>query len=118
MADAVNTIKKYLESHYSEVITRKKIEELVHLNQDHINREFKKQTGYTLMEYVQHYRILMARKCCGRRRCRFLKSVFGQAMIRRPIFLKYLKNRPNVHHWNIVRQKQKDKRFCYKTGRD
>ena len=62
MADAVNTIKKYLESHYSEVITRKKIEELVHLNQDHINREFKKQTGYTLMEYVQHYRILMAKK--------------------------------------------------------
>ena len=41
IADAVNTIKKYLESHYSEVITRKKIEELVHLNQDHINREFK-----------------------------------------------------------------------------
>ena len=37
-------------------------EELVHLNQDHINREFKKQTGYTLMEYVQHYRILMAKK--------------------------------------------------------
>ena len=62
IADAVNTIKKYLESHYSEVITRKKIEELVHLNQDHINREFKKQTGYTLMEYVQHYRILMAKK--------------------------------------------------------
>lgn len=27
MADAVNTIKKYLESHYSEVITRKKIED-------------------------------------------------------------------------------------------
>ena len=51
IADAVNTIKKYLESHYSEVITRKKIEELVHLNQDHINREFKKQTGYTLMQY-------------------------------------------------------------------
>ena len=51
IADVVNTIKKYLESHYSEVITRKKIEELVHLNQDHINRE-----------YVQHYRILMAKK--------------------------------------------------------
>lgn len=60
--DAVNTIKQYLESHYSEVITRKQVEELVHLNPDHMNREFKKHTGYTLMEYVQYYRILMAKK--------------------------------------------------------
>ena len=56
------TNSDYRCTYYSEVITRKKIEELVHLNQDHINREFKKQTGYTLMEYVQHYRILMAKK--------------------------------------------------------
>lgn len=60
--DDINTVKHYLEKHYNEVVTRKKIEELVHLNQDYINREFKKSTGYTLMEYVQYYRILMAKK--------------------------------------------------------
>lgn len=60
--DDINTVKHYLEKHYNEVVTRKRIEELVHLNQDYINREFKKSTGYTLMEYVQYYRILMAKK--------------------------------------------------------
>lgn len=59
---ATEEVKSYLEMHYNEVITRNDIEQLVHLNRDHINREFKAETGYTLMEYIQYYRVCMAKK--------------------------------------------------------
>ncbi len=59
---AVEQVKEYLEKHYNEVITRNHIESLVHLNRDYINREFKVATGYSLMEYIQYYRILTAKK--------------------------------------------------------
>ncbi len=62
VADPIQTVKEYLEAHYNEVVTRKNIESLVHLNGDYMNREFKKSTGYTLMEYIQRYRIIMAKK--------------------------------------------------------
>ncbi len=58
----IEQVKEYLEKHYNEVITRNHIESLVHLNRDYINREFKDATGYSLMEYIQHYRILKAKK--------------------------------------------------------
>lgn len=58
----VGQVKKYLEDHYNEVITRKNIESLVHMNQDYVNREFKRLEGYTLMQYIQYYRIRMAKK--------------------------------------------------------
>lgn len=58
----VQKVKKYLEDHYNEVITRKNIESLVHMNQDYVNREFKRLEGYTLMQYIQYYRMLMAKK--------------------------------------------------------
>lgn len=58
---AVAEVKEYIEKHYNEVITRNQIENLVHLNSDYINREFKKATGYTLMEYIQFYRVKMAK---------------------------------------------------------
>ena len=62
MSDPVRVIKEYLEIHYNEVITRKNIESLVHLNGDYVNREFRKYTGCTFMEYIQKYRIIMAKK--------------------------------------------------------
>lgn len=55
-------IREYLEKHYNEVVTRNDIESLVHMNKDYINREFKRETGYSLMEYIQYYRVLMAKK--------------------------------------------------------
>ncbi len=57
----VRKVRQYLEEHYNEVITRKDIESLVHMNQDHVNRKFKQAEGYTLMQYIQYYRILMAK---------------------------------------------------------
>lgn len=58
----VDQVREYLEKHYNEIVTRNDIESLVHMNRDYINREFKKQTGYSLMEYIQYYRVLMAQK--------------------------------------------------------
>ena len=58
----VQQARKYIEEHCSEVITRRDIESLLHMNQDYINREFKKTEGYTLMEYVQYCRIRMAKQ--------------------------------------------------------
>ena len=59
---AVEEVKKYLEKHYNEVITRNDVESLVHLNRDYINREFKEATGYTLMEYIHYCRVCAAKK--------------------------------------------------------
>lgn len=55
-------VRQYLQTHYNEVITRKDIESLVHMNQDYVNRKFKQAEGYTLVQYVQYYRIFMAKK--------------------------------------------------------
>lgn len=62
ISDCVAVAKEYLENHYNEIITRNDMEKLVHLNQDYLNRVFKAYTGYTLMEYIQYYRIVMAKK--------------------------------------------------------
>lgn len=57
----VELVKGYLEKHYSEPVNRSEIEGLVHLNSDYLNRIFKEETGFTLMEYIQYYRISMAK---------------------------------------------------------
>ena len=60
--ELIRSLREYLEQHYNESINRKDVEELVHMNQDYLNRSFKCATGYTLMEYVQHFRILKAKE--------------------------------------------------------
>ena len=57
----IEEVKNYLENHFAESISRKDIEELVHMNQDYVNRIFKCSTGYSLMEYTQYYRILKSK---------------------------------------------------------
>ncbi len=59
---AVNIVKNYLEQHYNESISRKDIESLVHLNEDYLNRIYKKATGYSLLEYIQYFRITMSKQ--------------------------------------------------------
>ncbi|HBA63177.1 MAG TPA: hypothetical protein DCZ20_04900 [Lachnospiraceae bacterium] len=60
--DAVAAVKQYIEKHYNDVITRNMLEKLVSFNHDYLNRIFKKETGYSLIEYIQYYRIIMAKK--------------------------------------------------------
>ncbi|HHV12713.1 MAG TPA: response regulator [Clostridiales bacterium] len=58
----VAMVKDYMEQHYRENITREDIEALVHLNRDYINREFKEEMGFSLMEYIQFYRIQIVKQ--------------------------------------------------------
>ena len=58
----IEHVKKYLEKHYNESINREDIEQMVHLNTDYFNRIFKAATGYSLMEYIQYYRIQRAKE--------------------------------------------------------
>ncbi len=58
----VNIVKNYLEQHFNDNISRKDIESLVHLNEDYLNRVYKQSTGYSLMEYIQYYRIMVAKR--------------------------------------------------------
>jgi YesN/AraC family two-component response regulator len=58
----IHSISEYIEAHYNEPIFRNDLEELVHMNGDYMNREFKAATGYSLMEYIQHYRITMGKR--------------------------------------------------------
>lgn len=54
-------MKEYLEKHYQESITRNNIEGYMHLSGDYMNRKFKKEIGYTLVEYIHYYRCNMAK---------------------------------------------------------
>lgn len=55
-------VKRYIEQHYNEDIRREDMEKLVHLNRDHLNRAFRKLTSYALIEYIQFYRMTMAKR--------------------------------------------------------
>lgn len=58
----VEKVEKYIEAHYSEPIRRVDIESQVHLNQDYISRAFKEATGYSLTDYIQYFRISVAKQ--------------------------------------------------------
>lgn len=60
--EIVDAIRGFVRSHVGESIGRKEIEENLHLNGDYINRIFKSSTGYSLIQYIQYYKILEARR--------------------------------------------------------
>lgn len=61
-AGLTEKVQQYIEGYYMENITRNDIEGLFHMNQDYLNRIFKQDTGYSLMEYVQFCRIKKAKE--------------------------------------------------------
>ncbi|MFP3155860.1 response regulator [Lachnospiraceae bacterium ZAX-1] len=60
--DVVKMTKRFLEENYQQDITRESVSEAIYLNSDYLNRIFKKETGYTLMNYLQKVRIESAKK--------------------------------------------------------
>ena len=58
----IEKIRQYLNGHFTENITRNDIEGSFHMNQDYLNRIFKQDTGYSLMEYVQFCRVKKAKE--------------------------------------------------------
>lgn len=70
----VRTVKEYIEAHYAEDISRQDIEAQVHMNEDYINRIFKQETGYTLVQYIQYYRILIAKRLIREQHCNITEA--------------------------------------------
>lgn len=60
--ETVQLVKDYIRDNYQKPVTRQDMEESLHLNSDYVNRIFKRSTGYSLVQYLQYYRVLMAKK--------------------------------------------------------
>lgn len=60
--ESVRIVKNYIAEHYQEPLTREFLASLVYLNADYLSRLFKKQTGYTLMDYVTFERMERAKQ--------------------------------------------------------
>lgn len=58
----VEQILKYINDHYSENITLEELEEKFYLNKSYICRIFRKTMGISLINYIQHKRILEAQQ--------------------------------------------------------
>ena len=58
----VEQILKYINEHYSENITLEELEEKFYLNKSYICRIFRKTMGISLVNYIQHKRILEAQQ--------------------------------------------------------
>ncbi len=58
----VEFIMSYIHAHYTEPIGRQEIEESLHMNGDYLNRIFKGVTGYSLIQYIQYYRVLASKR--------------------------------------------------------
>lgn len=65
----VESVKNYIHGHYMEDLSRQDIEAAVHLNGDYLNRIFKKATGYSLVQYIQYYRILVSKRLLAEKTC-------------------------------------------------
>lgn len=48
----VDKVKEFISDHLNKEITRKMLEDAIHLNRDYLNRLFKKETGQSLAEYI------------------------------------------------------------------
>lgn len=55
-------IKEYVDSHYAEDIGRQSLESILYFDPDYASRLFKKETGYSFMNYVIQKRISEAQK--------------------------------------------------------
>lgn len=56
----IHCVKQYIEDHIREKITVGELAELVHINEQHLMRIFKKETGQSLVEYITKERMLLA----------------------------------------------------------
>lgn len=56
----LHCVKQYIEEHIREKITVGELAELVHINEQHLMRIFKKETGQSLVEYITKQRMLLA----------------------------------------------------------
>lgn len=60
LADRNKVIKEYIDSHIQEKISVKDLADLVHVNEQHLMRVFKKENGQSILEYINERRIIIA----------------------------------------------------------
>lgn len=115
--ELIRSLREYLEQHYNESINRKDVEELVHMNQDYLNRSFKCATGYTLMEYVQHFRILKAKEYLADMQ-KSISEIGGLVGYESPpYFSKIFKKCTGDHPGGIPQQPERERALHVSKGR-
>jgi two-component system response regulator YesN len=58
----VQTVSRYIAHHIDQDLSRETIAKLVFLNPDHLSRIFKKETGYSISDYILNERINLAKE--------------------------------------------------------
>lgn len=101
----VENVKDYVHDHYAEDISRQDIESSVHLNGDYLNRIFKKATGYSLVQYIQYYRILVSKRLLAEQKCTITeagtKVGFDTPSYFAKVFKKWTNMTPNEYYNSI-----------------
>lgn len=101
----VENVKDYVHEHYAEDISRQDIESSVHLNGDYLNRIFKKATGYSLVQYIQYYRILVSKRLLTEQKCTITeagtKVGFDTPSYFAKVFKKWTNMTPNEYYNSI-----------------
>lgn len=101
----VENVKDYVHEHYAEDISRQDIESSVHLNGDYLNRIFKKATGYSLVQYIQYYRILVSKCLLAEQKCTITeagtKVGFDTPSYFAKVFKKWTNMTPNEYYSSI-----------------
>lgn len=101
----VENVKDYVHEHYAEDISRQNIESSVHLNGDYLNRIFKKATGYSLVQYIQYYRILVSKRLLAEQKCTITeagtKVGFDTPSYFAKVFKKWTNMTPNEYYNSI-----------------
>ena len=83
--ELLDKLKQYIDEHLESELRRDELAEYVHLNPDYLTRLMKKQTGYSLKEYVTRRKMETARTpCCVPQRCRsaLLQPSWGTIIFR------------------------------------
>lgn len=98
---ASEAVIAYIHIHYAEPIGRTEIEKALHLNADYINRVFKSITGYSLMQYLQYYRVLAAKQLMNKTRLSIsevsTRVGFDNTSYFSKVFKKWMKVTPNEY---------------------
>ena len=87
-SSVVGQARQFIQDHYTETISRQDIEMAVHMNGDYLNRIFKKETGYSLIQYIQYYRVLAAKQMITKGRTNLADVAFSAGFDNPSYFIK------------------------------
>lgn len=104
--EVVWMIKKYIREHVAEPINRQDMEQTVHLNGDYLNRIFKNATGYSLVQYIQYYKVLEAKRLLSEHKDYTIADVaisvgFDTPSYFTKIFKKWTKTTPYEYYLSV-----------------